>query len=64
MLEKKVQRDPQKGLGDQVCYDACDEYRSNRFPLPDAIPNHNHPLDDDRDKKSDDQFFLERRIRK
>src|SRR3970040_583812 len=64
MPEEMVQDNPQKGLGDQICTNTCEQDGPKRFLMPNGICNGNCTLSDDREKKSGDQFFLERRARK
>ena len=59
-----MQRDPQKGLGEQVCENTCDEYETDRFPPPNGVAETNHSFNEDRDGKSGNHFFTKRMMRK
>ena len=64
MLEEKPQRNPQEGLGEQVCKNTCNKNKGYRFLAPKGKSEPNCTFHDDRDKQSIDHFFLERRMRK
>ena len=58
MVVKKIQCNPQEGLGDQIYKDTCDEYRTNRLPLPNGVAETNHTFYEERDGKGLNHFSL------
>src|SRR5690349_12752245 len=64
ILKENTQHNPEENLRDQVSADTGQQDASQRPPAPETIAHDDNTLQEECDGKSDDQFVLERRMKK
>ena len=64
MAEKKIQPNPQQGLGDQVCENTCQKNGDCGFRTPNGICQSYCAFNNDRDQKRANHFVVKRQIAK